>query len=774
MLKPFKIVKRDGRVESFDPNKANGWGEYGDEGFRDRCDTGAAIAAAMVSFEGNYLVQSVDWHMAVIKNLVAMGTWPAQRVAGRMYMRHMEKEIYGGSGVHPTLKELHTKLQGLGLMRELDYSDADYAEIEAMIDHEHDMALAYFQIEQFLYKYAIKDRSKKNTYYETPQFILMRMAMALCADDPVAMRLVHVKNFYKVFRIAALSSPSPNYEYLGTPHHGLLSCCLFGANDNAGSLAAAFHIAHEMTLQSAGLGAMLNTRTVNDLIKNGMRVHNGKFPYHRGIAAMAKANVQGNRGGAVTTYNSMFDPEAKKLMMSQSHKSDQSQQLRDLHMAMVGNRFLAQQVQNGGHVPMFTSHDQPKLWEALFSKDTERFGILAKELMESGAVATVDARELVMMKEIQSRETSTLYYFNATHANHHTPFLEPIRHSNLCTEIMEPNTPYDNIADLYLAEDHGRGEIAMCAIASINVDVIDDDDELYELTAYYALRMIYKCIQMTDYAFPHLEFTAKARRNAAVGMVGNAAYMARRGLGWDTPEGLACIDRLGERHWYFVASASCKLAEEFGPAPWIHKTKYPQGYSVLDTYERNLDKLIPAEMRKLRYDHAALKERMIRCGGGAFSCLVSHFPNESSSKVLPGSPNSYYEVREDSLLKEDKGKMLNWCARDNDVVKHPSVWTRSPYAIFNAHGMYQKWADGGLSADRWEDRSDGRSIEGDDALRQFIYMDQVGMKSHYYFNTKTPVAESSSVVNAAMAEAAGIKQAPTTPNARIECAGGCD
>lgn len=753
----FKIFKRNGSVEPFSPTKANGWGEFCAEQYKGRVDWGAAVGAAMNEFRDAVGVQSSDWHLTVIKKLLEQYTWPAQVTAGKMYIFHLVKEMY--QGVRPTLRRLHTELQELKLMRHLDYSDAEYAELEKVIDHDFDQQLAWFQIEQHLHKYAIKN-AKTKAVYETPQYILMRMAMALSEDDPKHVRMTHVKNFYELFKIGAVSSPSPNYEFLGTPHHGVLSCCLYEAGDSAGSLSAADHITYQMTLQSAGLGVLVDTRTANDPIGGGAKLHKGKAPYFRSIAASAAANVQGSRGGAVTGYVSMFDPEAMFFIMAQNPKTDPNSQIRNMHFAMIRNNFLVKQANNDGMVPVFTSWNAQKAWDAMFSKDPKEFERVATEMMANGWPVT-RARDLLLAEERQSREVSTLYYFNATAANVHTAFLEPIRSSNLCMEIMQPKQPYSSVLDLYTEEDHGRGEISMCGIGSLNQDVIGDDEALAKKAAYYSLRMIYKCIQMTDYAFPHVRMTSQARRNAAVGMVGVAAYLARRNAKYDAPEGLGLLHRLGERHWYYLLSASCDLAEEFGPAPWIHKTKFPQGYSVLDTYFKPADEGIPAEYLELRYDHEELRKRTIACGGGAFSTLVSHMPNESSSKVLPGSPNSYYPVREHAMLKEDKTKSIYWTAIDNDILQYQSAFDIEREAQIDYTAVIQKWSDGGMSADMFDNRVKEPMISEDRILQLAVRASRKGVKSRYYTTPLTVEVEDSGEVIAKMLE----KQ--------ITCAGGC-
>ena len=92
--------------------------------------------------------------------------------------------------------ELHRKLQALGLMEVLDYSDADYAQAEALINHERDFDYAHYQLHTHLTKYAIADRVN-GVQFESPQFIYMRMALALAVDQPHEHRMHDVACFYE-------------------------------------------------------------------------------------------------------------------------------------------------------------------------------------------------------------------------------------------------------------------------------------------------------------------------------------------------------------------------------------------------------------------------------------------------------------------------------------------------------------------------------------------------------------------------------------------------
>ena len=88
------------------------------------------------------------------------------------------------------------------------------------------------------------------------------------------------------------------------------------------------------------------------------------------------------------------------------------------------------------------------------------------------------------------------------------------------------------------------------------------------------------------------------------------------------------MHRHAEMHSYWLHEASLRLAKEKGLAPWMHKTKYPDGWLPIDTYNRNVDKITS---QKLMYDWEDLRRRIVEFGGIRNSVLEAHMPCESSS-----------------------------------------------------------------------------------------------------------------------------------------------
>lgn len=231
-----------------------------------------------------------------------------------------------------------------------------------------------------------------------------------------------------------------------------------------------------------------------------------------------------------------------------------------------------------------------------------------------------------------------------------------------CVEITQPTFSYHHIMDLYKEEDHGRGEVSLCSLGAIvEPNIVDDAD--YERAAYISLKIIDFCIDNTEYALPHIGFTAKKRRNAGVGLIGIAHTLAKNSIRYSSNEGLAMHHAIAERHSYFLIKASLQLAKEHGCAEWIHKTKWPEGWLPIDTYKRSVDEVTP---NTLQYEWEPLRAEIIKVGGIRHSSLVAHMPTESSSKAT-GYPNCFYPIRALVLKKSDMNNVIDWVAKDNDI-----------------------------------------------------------------------------------------------------------
>lgn len=265
------IIKRDGTIEHFNPNKLIKWAEWASDSLKERVDWFGVVTDTARNF--GETVHSQELQAKLIDECIYRRDWAHNLMGGKLYAALMRKEIYGDSV--PTVKELFTTLYKSGFMKKLNYTEAQWEEAEQIIKHERDFEMAHFQLKQLRKKYSIQNKLTGEEF-ETPQFIYMRMAMALAEDEPEAIKMQEVKAWYDNFSLNKINAPTPNYVNLGTEHNGYASCCLYTVADNAASLAIGDHIAYTMTYMSAGIGGYIDTRSVGDPIRAATIIHQGR------------------------------------------------------------------------------------------------------------------------------------------------------------------------------------------------------------------------------------------------------------------------------------------------------------------------------------------------------------------------------------------------------------------------------------------------------------------------------------------------------------------
>jgi ribonucleoside-diphosphate reductase alpha chain len=574
------------------------------------------------------------------------------------------------------------------------------------------------------------------------------------------------------------------------------NCCLIEVSDNNESIDCGDMIASKMTAASAGIGTHHNLRSIGDPVRGGRFPHGGKRPYFATTAKNTIKGVQAGRAGAATFYFDIFEKEAKDLIMLQNPRTPEAKRNRDVHFAVMTNSFFARKARDDEQMFSFNCYTAPDLHAAMFSGDIEKFETLYKKYEEDDNFVKeyVSARDLCLTMLTQFEEVSTLYHLNIEEANRHTPFQEPIHSSNLCLEVCEPTSGYNSVQDLYRAGDYGHisfsqtsgnivklpynlevsvtnrgrtyagsltkgeffsvpnsntyknyvvgdivsketpGEVALCSLGAVVLPNIHTDEQHHK-TCKLALRMIDRCIHLSTYALPHIGFTAKSRLNAGVGHIGLATLLARKGLKYSTLEGRNEIHRISERHAYFVIKAALELGVEKGNAPWIHKTKWANGWLPIDSYKKAVDGLVTAD---LQYDWETLRSDIIKNGGIRFSCLINLMPTESSSKAS-GVPNGPYPIRALSLKKSDENNTVDWVATDSDLLgdQYEIGYDIPGVDMIKAYAVMQKFTDQSISVDTYKDRSKNVMLSDKQILTEYFTMIKYGVKSKYYSNTLT-------------------------------------
>lgn len=733
------IRKRDGQLVEFNPTEANQWTEWASVVGVDW--SGIVLEATRKCFDG---CTTQDFHSALIAACVDRQTTAALKMAGRLYIGDMYKRAFGDWRAIPSVGTMYQKMSKAGLWANMDYTEEELAQCDQWINHELDLQATLTETKQICEKYAISDKVSKITY-ETPQFVYMRMALGNMEKQPKARRMEDVRKLYTYLSEKKINAPTPFMLNLGTNKKQYASCCVFTTDDTLPSLAAGSHIAEVMTGAQAGIGSHLKTRSKGDKVRGGAVVHQGKLGYYRVQEAVVAANTQAGRGGANTMHFNVLDPELEDLLRLKNPETVLSKRIKDIDYSVGYVPLFAKKAARNEQWMLISYADAPDLYYAMYDGDQTKF----EAIYESYAAADwvpkkwVSAREIAVQFLTEAVETGRMYEHNTAEMNRHTPFKDTIHSSNLCQEIGLPTSGYKTVADLY-ARSHQElsmveGEIGLCNLGAIAAGLVKEAE--YEDVAYYTALMIDNVIEIMEYPFPHLAYTAKARRSIGVGITNLAYSMASQGLKYSSLEGKQYIHRLAEMHSFWLHKASVRLAREKGPCAWWRETKYGDEtpWLPIDTANREIDKVVTQALlcawEPLRAD---IKEHGVR-----FSVNEAHMPCESSS-VAGGHTNSLYPVRALKVVKTSGTTKNLFIVPEYDTLggQYELAWDIPTMDIIHVYAVVQKFTGQAISADTYIKYNNGkREISAKQLLLEWLERVKMGVKTRYYMNSATGVDE---------------------------------
>lgn len=724
------VVKRNGDLAPFDAEKLNKWGEWA---ANNKVSWSDIVFKAMRKLNDECSTQDIT--KALIDACLDSNSYEHTKMAARLLVGDIYKEVFGSFIEIPPLLEYYDGMVASGKWKDMGYTPEELVYLEDVIDHSKDFNYEFSTVKQVSERYSLKD-VKTGQLFESLQFTYMGVALGACSIQPIERRLEDVCHMYEALSDLKINAPTPTLAQLRTNNNGLASCCLFTSKDTSASIEVASHIAYTMTCANSGIGGYLHTRSIGDGVRNNSIEHTGKLPYYRYLEAGVKSTKQGTRGGAATIYFTCLDPEIEDLIRLKHPTTPTAKQIRGMDYAVMMNKFFMEKVAKNEDWMLVSVANAPKLFELFFSSDLEGFKEEYTKVLNSDAPKKyINARELALATEKQYYEVGRLYSLMIDEVNRHTPFKNPIYSSNLCNEIVLPTKGYNDVSELY-GDNKEAGEVALCFIAAIAVGRVKPEE--YEHIAYYTTMLVDNTIDITSYPFNQVKLTAQARRSLGIGITNLADAMAVRGLSYSSKEGKQYIHDIAEMHSYYLHKASLRLAKEKGNAEWIDKTKYPEGWLPIDSYNKNVDSIVSG----LKMDWEGLRKEIIAQGGIRNSVLEATMPAETSSQAS-NTTNSIYPIR-DLVIVKTSGKTKIPCY----VPSYGNLFTRINYEkaydipykdIVDLYAIVQKFHGQAISADFYFNPSlyPNRKIGAKEQLQRLLYMAKMGVKSRYYMNTKT-------------------------------------
>jgi ribonucleoside-diphosphate reductase alpha chain len=724
------VVKRNGSVEGLDLNKLHLMVE---EACRDLAGVSASqveMQSGIQFYDGITTAEVQEILIRSASDLIDLEHPNYQFVAARLLLFAVRKQLFGRMHECPTVLKHTQKCVELGVYDAeilALYDAEEFEKLQSFIEHSRDYLFTYAGLRQVVDKYLVQDRSSGQVY-ETPQFMYLLIAATIFSKYPKETRLDYVKRYYDAISKHKINIPTPIMAGVRTPLRQYASCVLVDVDDTLDSIGSSDLAIMRYVAQRAGIGINAGRiRGINAKIRGGEVAHTGVVPFLKKFEATVRCCTQnGIRGGSATVHFPIWHQEIEDILVLKNNKGTEDNRVRKLDYSIQISKIFYERFIQNGEITLFSPHDVPGLYDAF---GTDRFDDLYVGYERNASIPrkTIGAQELFLDLLKERAETGRLYIMNIDHCNSHSSFMDKIEMSNLCQEITLPTKPIQHIDD-------PNGEIALCILSAINIGKIKNNDDL-EILCDLAIRSLDELIDFQGYPVMAAEIATKARRSLGVGYIGLAHYLAKHGEHYDDPGAWQLVHDLTESFQYYLIKATVNLAKEKGACEYSHRTKYGQGILPIDTYKKDVDELVP---NNLKHDWEALREE-VKQYGVRNSTLSAQMPSESSS-VVSNATNGIEPPRGYLSVKKSKKGPLKQIVPQFHTLKnnYTLLWDMpSNRGYINIVAVMQKFFDQAISGnwsynpENYENNEVPVSVMARDMLETY----RLGHKTAYYQNT---------------------------------------
>ena len=731
MSNGIKVKKRNGRgTESLNLEKMHVMVEQACEGLAGVSASQVEINSGIQFYDGISTGEIQEILIKSASDLIDLDHPNYQFVAARLLLFALRKQLFGRMHENPSVKDHVEKCVQKGVYDEeiLDlYSDEEYNKLQSFIDHDRDFLFTYAGLRQVVDKYLVQDRSTGNVY-ETPQFMYLMIAATIFSKYPKETRLNYVRQYYDAISKHRINIPTPIMAGVRTPIRQFASCVLVDIDDTLDSIFSSDMAVGKYVAQRAGIGINAGRiRGINSKIRGGEVQHTGVVPFLKKFESTVRCCTQnGIRGGSATVHFPIWHQEIQDIIVLKNNKGTEDNRVRKLDYSIQISKLFYERFIENKEVSLFSPHSVPNLYESF---GTDKFDELycSYELDESIPRITINAQELILDLLKERAETGRIYIMNIDHCNSHSSFLDKVEMSNLCQEITLPTKPIQHIDD-------ESGEIALCILSAINIGKIRDVSD-FESLCDLSVRALDELIDFQGYPVNAAEIATKARRSLGIGYIGLAHYLAKQGVKYNDPEAWQLVHDLTEAFQYYLIKSSVNLAKEKGACTYSDRTKYAQGILPIDTYKKDVDELVP---NNLKFDWESLRED-VKQYGIRNSTLSAQMPSESSS-VVSNATNGIEPPRDYLSVKKSKKGPLKQIVPSYGSLKnnYTILWDMSNNTGYiNVVSVMQKFFDQAISGnwsynpEHYEGSEVPTSVMAQDLLTTYKY----GWKTSYYQNT---------------------------------------
>ncbi|CNI89744.1 MULTISPECIES: class 1b ribonucleoside-diphosphate reductase subunit alpha [Yersinia] len=357
---------------------------------------------------------------------------------------------------------------------------------------------------------------------------------------------------------------TPTFLNCGKKQRGeLVSCFLLRMEDNMESIGRSINSALQLSKRGGGVAFLLsNIREVGAPIKRIENQSSGVIPIMKMLEdAFSYANQLGARQGAGAVYLHAHHPDILRFLDTKRENADEKVRIKTLSLGVVIPDITFELAKNNEDMYLFSPYDVEQVYGAPMSEISisEKY----REMVDDKRIrkSKIKAREFFqILAEIQFESGYPYMMFEDT-INRANPIKGRINMSNLCSEILQVNSPTEYNDDLSYRH---IGKDISCNLGSMNIARTMDSPD-FGKSIETAIRGLTAVSDMSHIrSVPSIEKGNQESHAIGLGQMNLHGYLARERIFYGSEEALDFTNIYFYTVVYHAIRASNLLAIERG------------------------------------------------------------------------------------------------------------------------------------------------------------------------------------------------------------------
>ena len=377
---------------------------------------------------------------------------------------------------------------------------------------------------------------------------------------------------------------TPSFLNAGRSRRGeLVSCFLIQVTDDMNSIGRSINSALQLSRIGGGVGISLsNLREAGAPIKGYAGAASGVVPVMKLFEdSFSYSNQLGQRQGAGVVYLDVFHPDILAFLSTKKENADEKVRVKTLSLGVTVPDKFYELARNNEDMYLFS----PYSVEKEYGKPYNYIDITAMydELVANPNITKtkINARELETEISKLQQESGYPYIVNVDTANRHNPIDGKIIMSNLCSEILQVQTP----SELNDAQEFVKlGTDISCNLGSTNILNMMTSPDFGRSIRAMTRALTFVTDSSSIDAVPSIKNGNQQAHTFGLGAMGLHFYLAKHHIEYGSPESVEFTNIYFMLMNYWTLVESNNIARERQETfVGFEKSKYADG-SYFDKY----------------------------------------------------------------------------------------------------------------------------------------------------------------------------------------------